>query len=121
LFKQKFNAIKKTNQKIILSAIILGISLIVLPQLYGDGYHAIKESLISANQLVLSLPVFITILSIIVFKPIVTSITLAGGGDGGVFAPSIFIGGFVGLLLAIILNTYFGLEVIPLNFMIIGM
>ena len=120
-FKQKFNAIKKTNQKIILSATIFGISLIVLPQLYGDGYHAIKESLISANQLVLSLPVFITILSIIVFKPIVTSITLAGGGDGGVFAPSIFIGGFVGLLLAIILNTYFGLEVIPLNFMIIGM
>ena len=60
-------------------------------------------------------------LSIIVFKPIVTSITLVGGGDGGVFAPSIFSGGFLGLLLATILNTYFGLEVIPLNFMIIGM
>jgi chloride channel protein, CIC family len=46
---------------------------------------------------------------------------LAAGGDGGVFAPSIFIGGFVGLLLAICLNTFFDANVIPLNFMILGM
>jgi CIC family chloride channel protein len=59
--------------------------------------------------------------SIVIFKPIITSLTLAGGGDGGVFAPSIFIGGFVGLLLAVVLNTFFHVNVIPLNFMIIGM
>ena len=54
-------------------------------------------------------------------KPILTSATLVAGGDGGVFAPSLFIGAFLGLFVATILNTYFHSNVIPINFMIIGM
>jgi CIC family chloride channel protein len=63
----------------------------------------------------------LTYIGILVLKPIVTSITLASGGDGGVFAPSLFIGAFLGLLLASVLNTFFQVHVIPVNFMIIGM
>jgi CIC family chloride channel protein len=51
----------------------------------------------------------------------VTSATLASGGDGGVFAPSLFMGAFLGLLLALFLNTYFNAHVIPINFIIMGM
>ena len=47
--------------------------------------------------------------------------TLASGGDGGVFAHSLFIGAFLGLLVASLLNTLFNVGVIPINFMIIGM
>lgn len=119
--KEKFTTFKRSSTKIIISALFISIGLFILPQLYGDGYHAIKESLANSNNLVLTFPVFITTLSIIIFKPILTSLTLAGGGDGGVFAPSIFIGGFIGLLLAVVLNTFFNTNVIPLNFMIIGM
>lgn len=119
--KEKFTTFKRSSTKIIISALFISIGLFILPQLYGDGYHAIKESLANSNNLVLTFPIFITILSIIIFKPIITSLTLAGGGDGGVFAPSIFIGGFIGLLLAVVLNTFFNTNVIPLNFMIIGM
>lgn len=119
--KEKFTTFKSSSTKIIISALFISIGLFFLPQLYGDGYHAIKESLANSNNLVLTFPIFITILSIIIFKPILTSLTLAGGGDGGVFAPSIFIGGFIGLLLAVVLNTFFNTNVIPLNFMIIGM
>lgn len=119
--KEKFTTFKSSSIKIIISALFISIGLFILPQLYGDGYHAIKESLANSNNLVLTFPIFITILSIIIFKPILTSLTLAGGGDGGVFAPSIFIGGFIGLLLAVVLNTFFNTNVIPLNFMIIGM
>lgn len=119
--KEKFTTFKRSSTKIIISALFISIGLFILPQLYGDGYHAIKESLATSNNLVLTFPIFITILSIIIFKPILTSLTLAGGGDGGVFAPSIFIGGFIGLLLAVVLNTFFNTNVIPLNFMIIGM
>jgi CIC family chloride channel protein len=70
---------------------------------------------------VLSLSLVLTFIGILVLKPIVTSVTLASGGDGGVFAPSLFIGAFLGLLVALVLNTYFNANVIPINFMIIGM
>ena len=120
-FKEKFSLLKKNSTKVIISAVFISIGLFILPQLYGDGYHAIKENLANSNNLVLTIPIFITILGIIIFKPILTSLTLAGGGDGGVFAPSIFMGGFIGLLLAVLLNTFFNANVIPLNFMIIGM
>ena len=119
--KEKFTTFKSSSTKIIISALFISIGLFILPQLYGDGYHAIKESLANSNNLVLTIPIFFSIVSIVIFNPIITSLTLAGGGDGGVFAPSIFIGGFVGLLLAVVLNTFFNTNVIPLNFMIIGM
>lgn len=120
-FKKRFNALKKHAHRIVLGATILSISILVLPQLYGEGYHAIKETIIQSNQLTLSVSLLLNFLGIIILKPIVTSATLAAGGDGGVFAPSIFIGGFIGLLLAVCLNTFFDAHVIPLNFMILGM
>jgi len=120
-FKKQFSNIKKQYYKIILGASILTVSLLILPQLYGDGYHAIKHSILSANTDILTISLALTLLSIIIMKPIVTSITLSSGGDGGVFAPSLFIGAFVGLLTAICLNTFFNADVIPLNFMVLGM
>jgi CIC family chloride channel protein len=120
-FKKRFTQIKKHSNRIIIGAFILGTSLQLLPQLYGEGYHAIKESILVANHTILTASIAIAFLGIILLKPIVTSVTLASGGDGGVFAPSIFIGGFMGLLLSICLNTFFDANVIPLNFMILGM
>ena len=118
--KQVFSKIQKQSYRIMAGTLVLSLTLL-LPQLYGEGYHALKENLAEANHMVLSLSAAITFLGIILLKPIVTSATLASGGDGGVFAPSIFIGGFIGLLLAVCLNTFFDANVIPLNFMILGM
>jgi len=120
-FKKSFGKIEKHPQRIFVAAAILSTSLLLLPQLYGEGYDAIKENILLSNDLTLTLTLGVTFIGIIIVKPIVTSVTLAAGGDGGVFAPSIFIGGFLGLLLAICLNTYFDAQVIPLNFMILGM
>ncbi len=120
-FKSQFSKIDTHYYKIILGSIILSISLFIFPQLYGEGYHAIKTIFGNSRELPLTITLAFTFLGIILLKPIVTSITLASGGDGGVFAPSLFIGAFLGLLLSSILNTYFNVQVIPLNFMIIGM
>ncbi len=119
-FKSQFGKIDTHYYKIILGSAVLSISLFIFPQLYGEGYHAIKTSFIAPNQ-ILTFTLALTFIGILLLKPIVTSITLASGGDGGVFAPSLFIGAFLGLLLASILNTFFHVNVIPVNFMIIGM
>ena len=120
-FKEKFSKIKVPYFRIIIGSLILSISLLVFPQLYGEGYHAIKTIFINPNEMVFSLSLILPFIGILVMKPIVTSVTLAAGGDGGVFAPSLFIGAFLGLLVALILNRYFDANVIPINFIIIGM
>ncbi|MBP1223753.1 chloride channel protein [Flavobacterium sp. 1355] len=120
-FKSQFGKIDTHYYKIILGSAVLSISLFVFPQLYGEGYHAIKGIFAHSSELPLTVTLAFTFIGILLLKPIVTSITLASGGDGGVFAPSLFIGAFLGLLLASILNTFFHVDVIPVNFMIIGM
>lgn len=119
-FKYKTNRITTHYYRIIIGAAILSLGLLLFPQLYGDGYHAIKEIFIEADASI-TLTSVLTLIGIILLKPILTSATLAAGGDGGVFAPSLFIGAFLGLLVATIANTYFNTNVIPVNFMVIGM
>lgn len=121
LFKSQFSKIKKPHYKIILGSLILSSSFFILPQLYGEGYHAIKTIFLHPNETALTLSLGLTFIGILLLKPIVSSATLASGGDGGVFAPSLFIGAFLGLLLALLLNKYCNAHVIPINFMIIGM
>ncbi|MFH6946180.1 chloride channel protein [Flavobacterium sp. FlaQc-50] len=120
-FKSQFGKIQTHYYKILLGSIVLSISLFVFPQLYGEGYHSIKMIFGTSSELPLTITLALTFIGILILKPVVTSVTLASGGDGGVFAPSLFIGAFLGLLVASILNTFFNTQVIPVNFMIIGM
>jgi len=119
-FKSQFSKIERHYYKILIGSIVLSISLFFFPQLYGEGYHSIKE-IFETSQIQLTLTLALTFIAILILKPIVTSVTLASGGDGGVFAPSLFIGAFLGLLLASVLNSFFHANVIPVNFMILGM
>jgi len=119
-FKSNFFKSKTQIIRIAFGAAMISIVLLVLPQLYGDGYHAIHE-ILEKPDLSLTLTLTLTFLALIFIKPIVTSATLASGGDGGVFAPSLFIGAFLGLLTALVLNTFFDANVIPVNFLVIGM
>ncbi|POY39561.1 chloride channel protein [Flavobacterium alvei] len=120
-FKSQFSKINTPYYKILLGSAVLSISLFIFPQLYGEGYHSIKTIFGSSTEIPLTITLAFTFFGLLVLKPIVTSITLASGGDGGVFAPSLFIGAFLGLLIASILNTFFNAGLIPVNFMIIGM
>lgn len=120
-FKAQFAKIETHYYKIIFGSVVLSISLFIFPQLYGEGYHAIKTITSTHNEIPLTLTLAFSFLGILFLKPVVTSVTLASGGDGGVFAPSLFIGAFLGLLVASILNTFFDTQIIPINFMVIGM
>ncbi len=120
-FKKTFARLDRQYHRILIGASILSISLLVFPELYGDGYHALHQFFNSATTITMSGSLAITLLSLLVLKPILTSVTLAAGGDGGVFAPSLFIGAIAGLLLALVANKFLNANVYPLNFMIIGM
>jgi CIC family chloride channel protein len=55
-------------------------------------------------------------------KPLVTSLTLGGGGSGGIFAPSLYIGAAVGGAFGLLLNlTVPGISAHPGVYAIVGM
>ncbi|MES2587352.1 MAG: chloride channel protein [Bacteroidota bacterium] len=120
-FKAQFARLNSHFIRVFLATLIIGFGILFFPALYGDGYHAIKEVLKNLNTLNFSYSLILGFLGLLLIKPILSAITLSAGGDGGVFAPSLFIGAFLGLFLAFILNHYFDAHVIPVNFMLIGM
>jgi CIC family chloride channel protein len=67
----------------------LGITILLLPQMYGVGYPVI-------HRMVGGEYVGWFLLILLLGKIFATSLTLSGGGSGGVFAPSLFMGAAVG-------------------------
>jgi CIC family chloride channel protein len=68
---------------------LLGLVLLALPELYGVGYPPLEQA-IRGNYVVWLL------LALLAGKVIATSLTIAIGGSGGVFAPSLFMGAMLG-------------------------
>jgi len=69
--------------------IVLGLLLLALPQMYGVGYPVLEGAIRGAY-------VVPFLLLLLVGKVVATSLTIAIGGSGGVFAPSLFIGATLG-------------------------
>lgn len=116
--KKIFGNISNNFLRVNLGAIAVGTLIFYFPSLYGDSYHGLREMLeepLSAPSLSL-----LVLICLAVLKPLAASLTLGAGGDGGVFAPSIVAGAFLGLVVAFIGNNYFGMNLIPLNFVLIG-
>ncbi|MBW3519144.1 chloride channel protein [Flavobacterium sp. NKUCC04_CG] len=118
LIKSRFPIKKSPYLNVVLCAAFLSLFIWLFPELYGDGYHAIKNQLSSPT--LTTGWVFLNMVLLLFLKPIMAAITLRGGGDGGVFAPSIFAGAFLGILIATLANTFAGTTLLPLNFMILG-
>lgn len=116
--KKLFGNISNNFLRVNLGAIAVGTMIFFYPTLYGDSYHGLREILhepLNAPTITLFLLVILAVL-----KPLAASLTLGAGGDGGVFAPSIVAGAFLGLMVAFVGNTYFGTNLIPINFALIG-
>ncbi|HKV66901.1 MAG TPA: chloride channel protein [Gaiellales bacterium] len=69
--------------------LLLGLLLLALPQLYGVGYPPLEHAIRGDDVLWL-------LLALLAGKILATSLTIAIGGSGGVFAPSLFMGAMLG-------------------------
>jgi len=124
----KFSPYKKA----FLGASILALLIFIFPTLFGEGYESIK--ILSENDpgkllentffdnfrnnsWVLLLFIGLTVL----LKVFATAITLGSGGNGGNFAPSLFLGSYTGFFFSKFLNLT-GLTNLPVsNFTLVGM
>lgn len=130
--ENKFNKIENTTTKLIIGGITLSTLIFLLPPLYGEGYDVLSDILngkgndIMNNSFFYSFKdhhwLFIGFLILVLFlKVVAMAFTTSGGGVGGVFAPSLFMGGVAGFLTSRFIN-YFGYYKIPEeNFALAGM
>ena len=62
------------------------------------------------------------LLPLVLLKPLLTSLTLSGGGSGGIFAPSLFIGATLGASFGIVCNLLIpGMSASPGVYAVVGM
>lgn len=77
--------------------LLLGLLLLVLPQMYGVGYPVLAAGVAGTYTIGF-------LLVLLVGKMVATSLTIGIGGSGGVFAPSLFIGAMLGTAFGEVMN-----------------
>lgn len=127
-FKHK---VEHWQLKILIGGVTLGILIFLFPPLYGEGYSVITE-LINGEYLnaykdsplaFMGDGVWFIIgyfVLVILLKIVASVATNGGGGVGGIFAPSLFMGSLVGFVVAKVMNVV-GIGVPESNFALVGM
>ncbi|MBW1655135.1 chloride channel protein [Flavobacterium quisquiliarum] len=126
--KQQINPYKKA----LIGSSLLALLIFVFPTLFGEGYESIRtlsetdpgkllDNTLFAdfrnNQWVLLLFVGATMM----MKVFASGLTLGSGGNGGNFAPSLFLGSYLGYFFSKLI-TMIGLSKLPItNFTMVGM
>lgn len=129
--ERQFKKLNNPYVKLAIGGSILSVLIFLFPPLYGEGYETINhlingssENIILENSLFYGHAklLFLYMLFIILFKAVASTVTNCGGGCGGIFAPSLFLGCVTGYLFAALCNmSGIGLPVSDKNFALFGM
>ena len=129
--EDKVKSISNPFRRWALCAIGLGLMIFIFPPLYGEGYGTLTDLLNdndthSVGSTIFPflfenkwfLPTFFAL--VFLFKVFSMSFTNAGGGVGGTFGPTLFMGGIFGFVVARYSNLL-GLDLPETNFVLVGM
>lgn len=134
-FEEIFRKYTNPYVKFLIGGTVLSLLIFLFPSLYGEGYDTIHILINGSSQaewetvmdgsffygnaswLVLYLAL------VVLFKSFATSATNGGGGCGGTFAPTLFLGSVVGFIFAFLSNYFqIGNTYLPhKNFALMGM
>lgn len=127
----KIKKIKNWFVKVLIGGIALGVMIFMLPSLYGEGYEflhqlinhkvdaLVNESLLGHTTNAYMLLLFLVL--ILIFKVVAMAVTTGSGGVGGVFAPSLFMGGVFGIFYAKFVNLISAIPIPEKNMALVGM
>lgn len=125
--------IRNKMTRAVVGGLALGIIIFLFQPIYGEGYETITDILngnaanLLKNSILLSgldntTYLILFGLGVLFIKPIATGLTIGSGGNGGIFAPSLFVGGITGFLFAQGYNMLnFSKTLSISNFTLVGM
>jgi CIC family chloride channel protein len=130
--ESSYEKIKNIWLRLILGGIILGGLIYLFPPFYGEGYDTIMSLLQGNSDAVFGNSVFglysdsfaviiLFMLGLIFLKVVASSSTNGAGGVGGIFAPTLFIGGINGFLVANLLKKFLHVDLPDNRFVLVGM
>lgn len=133
--EDRIKSIRNPYSRCFISAAGLGLLIFLFPPLFGEGYDSLSVLLNGGEisfegETVLafflhkpwSIPIFY--LFILLLKVFSMSFTNAGGGVGGTFGPTLFVGAIAGFVVARTINLFFAnspFSVPEQNFVLVGM
>lgn len=128
-----FRRLQGPYARLALGGVMLSTLIYLLPSLYGEGYDLIKL-LLNGNgeadwDMAMNRSLFygsdhllVYLLLVVLFKVFASTATNGGGGCGGIFAPSLFLGCISGFIFSRLWNNYdVGIPVPVRNFAMLGM
>ncbi len=133
MVEARLHKVSSDIARAIMGGLILAAIIFIFPPIYGEGYNTILHLLTDSESDIIyqsffslnydnSLIFIAFLFGIILFKPLASSVTIGSGGSGGIFAPSLFLGGVTGFFFAFVINTVSNNTVVSLsNFTLVGM
>ncbi|AYZ12763.1 chloride channel protein [Chryseobacterium arthrosphaerae] len=119
-------------RKAMLGGAILSLLCVLFPPLFGEGYDTVKAFTNGNTRAIIENSFFryfeikdwtiiLFLLLVCLLKAFATSFTIFSGGNGGNFAPSLFAGGTVGYLFALVCQQIGFTDVPVTNLVLVGM
>ncbi|MCT2409856.1 chloride channel protein [Chryseobacterium antibioticum] len=119
-------------RKAMFGGLVLSLLCVLFPPLFGEGYETVKAFTNGNTHSIIKNSFFryfeigdwtiiIFLVLVCLLKAFATSFTIFSGGNGGNFAPSLFAGGTVGYLFALVCQHIGFTEVPVTNLVLVGM
>lgn len=128
----KLKKIQNAFFKIVLGGVVLAGLIFVFPALYGEGTQTL-QSLLNGNTKGLPIDnlfsfvmknnwyILIYLGFLILLKVVAMAFTNGSGGVGGIFGPTLFVGGVTGYWLSSFINSFGFVKLPEGNFALVGM
>ena len=130
--EKRLSKIENWVKKLVIAGAALGLLIFLFPPLYGEGYDTLEAFFNGHGANVVENTFFyayrdsfwitVIFLTLVLFlKVLAMAFTNGAGGVGGIFAPSLFMGGVAGYIVATIINATGFVHVSVVNFAMVGM
>ncbi len=130
--EQRFGKFNNRYVKWGVGGVILSLLIFLFPPLYGEGYNTITALLNGQSATIMgnsffygfhdnNWAVLCFLLLLIIFKVFATAVTTGSGGIGGIFAPTLFMGGVTGYFFARLINNFGWVNLPASHFTLVGM
>ncbi|HAM10472.1 MAG: chloride channel protein [Bacteroidetes bacterium GWE2_41_25] len=130
--ESNYEKVKNQYVRLAVGGTILGILIYIFPPFYGEGYDTIMTLLQGNSGDILTGRLFghvsdsfvlfaVFMAGLVLLKVVASSSTNGAGGVGGIFAPTLFIGGINGFFIASLLRKLFQVDLPDNRFVLAGM